>query len=261
MVMQRKKAASSRLFETYNGVSKEMTDKSEVEQPRTTALKLPWPIEMLSPQSLRPAKRNARTHSKKQIRQIADSMARFGVINPVVADEYGQIVAGHARVEAARLLGLRQVPVIRLSHLSETEIRAYMLADNKLAEKAGWNREILAVELEELQVALPEIDVDVGITGFEPGEIDTIMLDFANDRANPADQIPDLEASAVAQTGDLFVLGRRPRSHQAPGVCVRLRGDDLPTVCSVSARNAQSMRAQHCRWRHHLCLHGLEARA
>jgi len=206
--MQRKKAASSRLFETYNGVSKEMTDKSEVEQPRTTALKLPWPIEMLSPQSLRPAKRNARTHSKKQIRQIADSMARFGVINPVVADEHGQIVAGHARVEAARLLGLRQVPVIRLSHLSETEIRAYMLADNKLAEKAGWNREILAVELEELQVALPEIDVDVGITGFEPGEIDTIMLDFANDRANPADQIPDLEASAVAQTGDLFVLGR-----------------------------------------------------
>ena len=91
-------------------------------------------------------------------------MARFGVINPVVADEHGQIVAGHARVEAARLLGLKQIPVIRLSHLSETEIRAYMLADNKLAEKAGWNREILAIELEELQVALPEIDVDVGIT-------------------------------------------------------------------------------------------------
>jgi DNA modification methylase len=135
-------------------------------------------------------------------------MARFGVINPMVVDDRGRIVAGHARVEAATLLGLKQVPVIRLSHLSETEIRAYMLADNKLAEKAGWNREILAVELEELQVALPEIGIDAGITGFEPGEIDSIMLDFANDRANPADRIPDLEALAVARMGDLFLLGR-----------------------------------------------------
>jgi ParB-like nuclease family protein len=187
MVMRRNKAVSNRLFETYNRVSQEeMADKSKVKLRRTTALKLPWPIEMLPPQSLRPAKRNARTHSKKQIRQIADSMARFGVINPMVVDDRGRIVAGHARVEAATLLGLKQVPVIRLSHLSETEIRAYMLADNKLAEKAGWNREILAVELEELQVALPEIGIDAGITGFEPGEIDSIMLDFANDRANPA---------------------------------------------------------------------------
>ena len=179
-----------------------MATKSKVTfDVRQLQLKLPWPIEMLPPQSLRPAKRNARTHSKKQIRQIANSMARFGVINPVIADEHGQIVAGHARVEAAKLLGLKQIPVIRLSHLNETEIRAYMLADNKLAEKAGWDREILAIELEELQVALPEIDLDVGITGFEPGEIDSIMLDFANDRANPADQIPDLEVCSRRANG------------------------------------------------------------
>jgi DNA modification methylase len=209
MVMRNRKVILNRQFETYNKVSEEDgPDKGQVKRRLTSALKLPWPIEMLPPQSLRAARRNARTHSKKQIRQIADSMARFGVINPVVADDHGQIVAGHARVAAARLLGLKQVPVIRLSHLSETEIRAYMLADNKLAEKAGWDREILAVELEDLQIALPDIGLDAGITGFEPGEVDSIMLDFANDRATAVDQIPDLEAAAVARTNDLFVLGR-----------------------------------------------------
>jgi DNA modification methylase len=166
-------------------------------------------IEMLSPGSLRPAERNARTHSNKQIRQIADSMVRFGAINPVITDELGIIVAGHARVEAAKLLGLKQIPVIRLSHLNETEIRAYMLADNKLAEKAGWNRELLAVELQELQINLPELGLDVGITGFDPGEIDAIMLDFAEGQSNPADQVPDVEPGViVAQTGDLYILGR-----------------------------------------------------
>ena len=168
---------------------------------------LPWRVEMLAPGSLKPAPRNARTHSKKQIRQIADSMLRFGVINPVIVDGRGRIAAGHARAEAAKLLGLERIPAIRLSHLSETELRAYMLADNKLAEKAGWDREVLALELEELQIALPELDLDVGITGFDPGEIDSIMLDF-EERANPADQIPDLESEAVSKKGDVFVLGR-----------------------------------------------------
>jgi DNA modification methylase len=163
---------------------------------------------MLAPRSLRPAQRNARTHSKKQIRQLADSMDRFGVINPIVVDDRGRIVAGHARAEAANLLGLKHVPVIRLEHLNETEIRAYMLADNKLAEKAGWDREILAVEFGELQIALPEIGLELGITGFDPAEVDSIMADFDQDRANPADQIPDLSDAVVAQMGDLFVLGR-----------------------------------------------------
>jgi hypothetical protein len=84
--------------------------------------RLPWPIEMVSTHSLRPAERNARAHSKKQIQQIAESMVRFGVINPLIADDRGRIVAGHARAEAAKLIGLKQVPVIRVSHLSETEI-------------------------------------------------------------------------------------------------------------------------------------------
>jgi len=145
---------------------------------------------MLSPEGLRAPRRNARTHSKKQIRAIADSMSRFGVINPIIADEHGCIVAGHARAEAAKLLGLRRVPVIRVSHLSEAEIRAYMLADNKLAEKAGWDRELLAIEFEELQMALPEFGLDLDSTGFEPGEIDAIVHDFTDGRVNPADVVP-----------------------------------------------------------------------
>ena len=87
---------------------------------------------------------------------------------------------------------MKRIPVIRLSHLNETQIRAYTLADNKLAAKAGWNREMLAIELEELQIALPEIGLDIGITGFDPGEINSIIRwILAEDRANPVDQIPD----------------------------------------------------------------------
>jgi DNA modification methylase len=165
-------------------------------------------IEMVPPCTLKPSDRNARTHSKKQIRLIADAMKRFGVINPLVVDDRNRIVAGHARAEAARVLNLERVPVIRLSHLSETEIRAYMLADNKLAEKSGWNRELLAIELSDLQLALPEIGLELGITGFEPGEVDSIIGDFSEEKTDAADQIPEPSDTAVAKSGDIFVLGR-----------------------------------------------------
>jgi len=170
---------------------------------------LPWAVEMIPVTALKPAARNARTHSKAQIQGIANSMMRFGVMNPVIADDRLTVVAGWARCKAAWLLGLRRIPVIRVSHLSETELRAYMLADNKLAEKAGWDRELLAVELEELQVALPEIDLDLDITGFDPGEVDSIIEDFAPDHADPADDIPEVNTETiVSQAGDLFVLRR-----------------------------------------------------
>jgi len=194
------KRRANRLNETHHGVSNVKT---------TAKTRLPWSIEMRSPNTLRPAERNARTHSKKQIRELADSMARFGVMSPVVIDKNGRIVAGHARVESAKLLGLEQIPVILASHLNEIEIRAFMLADNKLASKAGWDREMLAVELGELQIFLPEIGLDIGTTGFDPGEVDAIMLDFAEKQTDPADHIPDLhEGPAVARTGDLFLLGK-----------------------------------------------------
>ena len=96
--------------------------------------------------SLRPYERNARTHSKKQIRQIANSIERFGFTNPVLIGDNGLIIAGHGRVEAAKLLKIERVHILRLSHLSDAERRAYILADNKLAQNAGWDREILAIE-------------------------------------------------------------------------------------------------------------------
>ncbi|TNE31626.1 MAG: site-specific DNA-methyltransferase, partial [Alphaproteobacteria bacterium] len=157
---------------------------------------------------LKPYSRNARTHSKKQIKQIAASIERFGFTNPVLVSDDGQIIAGHGRVEAAKLLGWTAVPTIALSHLSEAERRAYVLADNKLALNAGWDSEILAIEFQ----ALIDLDFDLEVTGFSLAEID-FALDAAND-ANPngSDAPEDvvLEASgpAVSRMADLWQLGR-----------------------------------------------------
>jgi ParB-like chromosome segregation protein Spo0J len=99
---------------------------------------------------LKPYARNARTHSRKQVKQIAAAIKEFGFTNPVLIDESDQIIAGHGRVAAAKLLGLAEVPTLQLSHLNPTQKRAYIVADNRLAEKAGWDKEILAVELQGL---------------------------------------------------------------------------------------------------------------
>jgi len=107
-------------------------------------------IEQTPIHALRLQDRNARTHSKRQIRQIADSMKRFGFTKPILTDDNSQIIAGHGRLEAAKLLGMATVPSIRLSHMSEIEKRAYVIADNEIALKAGWDREILAIELQGL---------------------------------------------------------------------------------------------------------------
>ena len=104
-------------------------------------------IEMRDPRELRPYDRNARTHSRRQIEQLARSIRRFGFTNPVLISDGGEIVAGHGRVEAAKTIGLAEVPTVRLSHLSEIERRAYVLADNKLALEAGWDQDLLAAEL------------------------------------------------------------------------------------------------------------------
>ena len=107
----------------------------------------------------------------KQVRQIADSISRFGFTNPVLISDEGQIIAGHGRVQAAKLLGLETVPTLRLSHLNEAERRAYLLADNKLALNAGWDHEILAIELQ----ALIDLDFDVTLTGFSLAEVDLTL--------------------------------------------------------------------------------------
>jgi DNA modification methylase len=164
-------------------------------------------IEMVLLKSLKKSQRNSRTHSKRQIEQIANSMLRFGFITPIVVDRCNRIIAGHGRAEAAESIGLKTVPVIRVTNLSEAELRAYMLADNRIAESAGWNRELLAVELNDLQIALPELGLDLSITGFEPDEVDAIIDDFAASQGSPADEIPEVAQSATARRGDLFVLG------------------------------------------------------
>ena len=158
--------------------------------------------------SLRPYDRNARTHSKKQIRQIADSIARFGFTNPILVSDDRLVLAGHGRLEAAKLLGLPTVPTVRLSHLGEAERRAYVLADNKLALNAGWDNEILAIELQ----GLIDLDFDPVVTGFALAEIDTV-LDLAAESApegpsGPEDEIPETKDVAVSRQGDVWLLGR-----------------------------------------------------
>ena len=178
-------------------------------------------IERLSVGALTPNPRNARTHSQLQVRQIAASIERFGFTNPILVDDAGVILAGHGRLEAAKLLGMDAVPVLRLSHLSPAERRAYVLADNKLALNAGWDRDLLASELQ----GLIDLDFEVELTGFSAAEID-FALDAAAD-ARPQgeerlDRIPELRGPALVQPGDLWVLGR----HRL--LCGNARsGDDL----------------------------------
>ena len=165
-------------------------------------------IEQRAPSDLRPYARNARTHSKKQVKQIADSIRRFGFTNPVLVTDAGEIIAGHGRVEAAKLLDLTSVPTLRLSHLTDEERRAYVLADNKLALNAGWDQEVLAIELQ----ALIDLQFDVSLTGFSTTEVD-LTLDTAREsspsgRDASADNIPALQTDPVCRPGELWTLGR-----------------------------------------------------
>lgn len=158
---------------------------------------------------LTPYPRNARTHSKKQVRQIADSIARFGFTNPVLIDEFDCILAGHGRVQAAKLLAMEHVPCRLIASLSEADKRTYILADNKLALNAGWDEEVLAIELQFLLEKAPEIDIS--LTGFEVSEIDDLVeIGGTPDGSDPADdQLPiiDKAATATTEAGDVWVLG------------------------------------------------------
>lgn len=153
-------------------------------------------------ETLRPASRNARTHSKKQLRQLADSIRAFGFTNPVLVDTSGEVIAGHGRLAAARLLGLAEVPTLCLDWLSEEQKRAYLIADNRLAEKAGWDRELLAIELGELMA----LEIDATLTGFELREIELIIDAGTGPAQEGAPPEPDLGAP-VCRPGELWQLG------------------------------------------------------
>lgn len=162
-------------------------------------------ITYLPVQDLKPHPRNARVHPKKQIRQIARSIKDFGFLIPVLIDGKKIIIAGHGRVEAAKLLGMEFIPAICASGLSDAQIRAFMIADNKLTENAVWDDPRLAIEIKELI----EIDFDIEVLGFDPPEIDFLIENIGSPEGDSDDdEIPDLppDASPVSRPGDLFLL-------------------------------------------------------
>lgn len=165
-------------------------------------------VESISIEAVRPNPRNPRTHSKKQIKLIAASIKKFGFLNPVIVDDANMVLAGHGRLEAAKLENLTHVPVIRFDHLTAMQKRAYLIADNKIAELAGWDREILAIELGELIDLLPAEGFDVSLTGFEAPEIDLLLADMAPSRREPEDIVPPLPRNPVTRRGDLWLLGK-----------------------------------------------------
>jgi ParB-like chromosome segregation protein Spo0J len=165
-------------------------------------------LELIPPDRLRPWARNARTHSNKQLRQIADSIRTFGFTNPVLIDEDGTILAGHGRVAAARMLGYEAVPCLRIGSMTAAQKRAYVIADNKLALNAGWDEEILAIELQGLLAS--DLDIDIGVTGFSIPEIDSLIEGLNPEEAgDPTDDaLPAVgDGPAVSRPGDLWQLG------------------------------------------------------
>ena len=156
-------------------------------------------------QDLAPASRNPRTHTKKQILQIVKSIQEFGFTNPILVDKNNIVIAGHGRLEAAKLLNMTHVPTICLGELSEYQIRAYIIADNKLAENAGWDAELLGLELQYLSKL--EIDFDISVIGFETAEIDVLIGDLDTPEGE-ADSIPEIAAGpSITQPDDIWQIG------------------------------------------------------
>jgi hypothetical protein len=162
-------------------------------------------VEFLRTHSLSESKHNPRRHNDKQVQRIADSIQRFGFLNPILADGTGVIIAGHGRWLAAQRLGLQDVPVIRVEHLSASERRAYVIADNRLAELSSWDKELLQVELEALAVELPKIVLDA--TGFSLEDTRAPTVRRRKKPTSPEDTCPSKCGRAVAWRGDVWLLG------------------------------------------------------
>ena len=152
--------------------------------------------------SLIPYARNSRTHSDAQVGKIAASIREFGFLNPIIVDGANGIIAGHGRVMAAQKLGLDTLPVIEAAHLTEAQKRAYIIADNRLALDAGWDNDLLKIELQDLQAD----GFDLALTGFEIGEI-AGFLEEATEGLTDPDAVPDAPEVPVTVEGDVWLLG------------------------------------------------------
>jgi DNA modification methylase len=161
-------------------------------------------VEMLGLDALIPYANNTRTHSEEQVAQVAASIKEFGFTNPVLVDADNGIIAGHGRVLAARKLGLAEVPCIRLAHLDDRQKRAYIIADNKLALNAGWDDELLALELG----ALKDEGFDVGLTGFSEEELAALVVPEVIEGQTDEDDVPEPPEEPKTVEGDVWVLGR-----------------------------------------------------
>lgn len=158
-----------------------------------------WPVEKLVPYD-----RNPRTHSPEQVSQIAASIAEFGFLNPILVDTAAGIIAGHGRLQAAKQLGLTQIPVVVLDHLTDAQKRAYVIADNKLALNAGWDDDLLRAEM----AALAAEDFDLPVIGFSDEELAELLADPAAEGQTDEDAVPEAPETPVTKLGDVYVLGQ-----------------------------------------------------
>ena len=159
-------------------------------------------IEMISPKNLIAYKNNSRTHSKEQINQIENSIKEFGFTNPVLLDKNNEIIAGHGRVLASKKMGIKEVPCLRLSHLSEKQKKAYVIADNQLALNAGWDENILSLEIGDLS----DNDFDISLLGFNDLELNGYLLkEFEG--LTDEDEVPEPPVDPVTKLGNIWQLG------------------------------------------------------
>ncbi len=208
-----------------------------------------WPTEKLVPYA-----RNARTHSEEQVAQIAASIVEFGFTNPILAGSDGVIVAGHGRLAAAQKLGLDTVPVVVLDHLTPTQRRALIIADNRIAENAGWDDAMLRIELQSLQ----EDGFNLDITGFDVDALAEIMAgeETTVDGNIDEDAIPELNETAISRPGDVWILGNhrlvcgdatQASSHEQllAGQRVQMIWSDLPYNVNYANSAKDKLRGKH----------------
>ena len=208
-------------------------------------------LEHLPISQLRAAERNPRTHSPAQIRQIARSIREFGFTNPVLIDPEGRIIAGHGRVEAARQIGLTEVPTVRIDGLTPAQLRAYALADNKLAENAGWDRDLLALELQ--YIVELDISLDIDLTGFQPAEIDILLTtETTVDPDDDEDRIePDpgcRRSPAPVTSGSSGPTASSAATLPARSPTPSCSGTSRHTLCSPIRRTTYPFRGTSAGW-------------